>query len=287
MNTLSHDSHRNRQILQVFQAIRLVATDMDGTLTVGGKFTPALVQSFLDLAAVGQSVLIVTGRSAGWVSGLVSYLPIAGAIAENGGLFYQANSEQPILLTPIAELKTHRQQLQEMFRQLQAEFPQLQESIDNAFRLTDWTFDVAGLSPDILDRLRDRTQQAGWGFTYSSVQCHIKPADQEKAKGLLQVLGHYFPNVSVSEVVTVGDSPNDSSLFNRDLFPHSVGVANVREYLDRLSDRPRYITQSPEGLGFGELAKLLIAATQPETSTDLKEIVTDSLHFTNLSDLTQ
>uniref|UniRef100_A0ACD5GRT2 HAD family hydrolase n=1 Tax=Desertifilum tharense IPPAS B-1220 TaxID=1781255 RepID=A0ACD5GRT2_9CYAN len=268
MNTLSHDSHRNRQILQVFQAVRLVATDMDGTLTVGGKFTPALVQSFLDLAAVGHSVLIVTGRSAGWVSGLVSYLPIAGAIAENGGLFYRLNSEQPVLLTPIADLKAHRQQLQEMFRQLQAEFPQLQESIDNAFRLTDWTFDVAGLSPDILDRLRDRTQQAGWGFTYSSVQCHIKPADQDKAKGLLQVLGHYFPNVSVSEVVTVGDSPNDSSLFNRDLFPHSVGVANVREYLDRLNDRPRYITQSPEGLGFGELAKLLIAATQPEMSKD-------------------
>lgn len=68
--------------------IRLVATDMDGTLTTDGKFTAALLQALEDLTAHGIKVLIVTGRSAGWVSGLVSYLPVAGPIAENGNLFY-------------------------------------------------------------------------------------------------------------------------------------------------------------------------------------------------------
>ncbi|MBC6434493.1 HAD family hydrolase, partial [Nostoc sp. HG1] len=66
--------------------IRLIATDMDGTLTRRGKFTPALLQALEDLAAAGNiKVLIVTGRSAGWVSGLSAIMPVAGAMAENGG----------------------------------------------------------------------------------------------------------------------------------------------------------------------------------------------------------
>src|SRR5919202_4841916 len=73
-----------------FKNIRLIATDMDGTLTQHGKFTANLLRAFERLIAVDIPVLIVTGRSAGWVSGLVSYLPVAGAIAENGGLFYPA-----------------------------------------------------------------------------------------------------------------------------------------------------------------------------------------------------
>ncbi len=93
------------QISTLFQGFRphnftLIATDMDGTLTQRGKFTPALLQALDDLAAIGTKVLIVTGRSAGWVSGLVSYLPVAGAIAENGGLFYLAGCEVPIAWTP-------------------------------------------------------------------------------------------------------------------------------------------------------------------------------------------
>jgi hypothetical protein len=82
----------------LFQNLKLIATDMDGTLTQRGKFSPALIQAFENLAEANIQVLIVTGRSAGWVSGLVNYLPIAGAIAENGGLFYQAGNEEAIVL---------------------------------------------------------------------------------------------------------------------------------------------------------------------------------------------
>ena len=151
----------------LFQDVRLIATDMDGTLTQQGKFTPSLLQALEDLAAVGIKVLIVTGRSSGWVSGLVSYLPVDGAIAENGGLFYSSNSEAPIALTPIPDLDTHRQHLAATFAQLQVEFPQIRESADNRFRSTDWTFDVQGLSLEQLQRLGSLCYQLGWGFTYS------------------------------------------------------------------------------------------------------------------------
>ncbi|MBH8577412.1 HAD family phosphatase [Nostocaceae cyanobacterium CENA369] len=242
--------------------IRLVATDMDGTLTTKGKFSAALLQTLEDLTAVGIKVLIVTGRSAGWVNGLSSLLPVAGALAENGGLFYPSGSEQAIALTPIADLTVHRQHLALVFEQLKIKFPHIQESSDNRFRITDWTFDVASLSPDDLQVLGNLCQQMGWGFTYSNVQCHIKPLGQDKAVGLLQVLQQYLPNYSPEQIVTVGDSPNDESLFNQLYFPVSVGVANVLQYANQLQHQPTYITAATEGEGFCELSSYILKSLE-------------------------
>jgi hypothetical protein len=241
-----------------FKKLRLIATDMDGTLTQRGKFTASLLQAFEDLRAADIPVLIVTGRSAGWVSGLVTYLPVVGAIAENGGLFYPADSAKPVALTPIPDLVAHRQQLEVAYQRLKSEFPHIQESTDNRFRLTDWTFDNRDLTLTQLERLDTLCSSMGWGFTYSSVQCHIKPASQDKATGLMQVLQDYFPQYVPQQVVTVGDSPNDASLFNPDLFPLSVGVANVLEYASELIYQPAYVTTAVEGEGFCELAQYLI-----------------------------
>ncbi|MDF5734031.1 MAG: HAD family hydrolase [Rhizonema sp. PD38] len=238
--------------------IRLVATDMDGTLTTEGKFTATLLQALEDLTAHGIKVLIVTGRSAGWVSGLVSYLPVAGAIAENGSLFYLCGNERPVALTPIPDLVLHRQQLAKAFLQLQSQFPHIQESADNRFRITDWTFDVDSVNTDEIQTISHLCQQIGWGFTYSNVQCHIKPLGQDKGIGLLQVLRDYFPQYTPGEIVTVGDSPNDESLFDELCFPISVGVANIREYTDRLQHQPVYVTTKSEGQGFCELAQFLL-----------------------------
>lgn len=238
-------------------ALRLVATDMDGTLTRRGKFTASLLQALEDLSAAAIPVLIVTGRSAGWVSGLATYLPVAGAIAENGGLFYPSDSAEPVALTSIPDLVEHRQHLKEAYQHLKTEFPHIQESSDNRFRLTDWTFDNRDLSVNQLQRLDALCCSLGWGFTYSSVQCHIKPASQDKATGLMQVLHDYFPQYAKEQVLTVGDSPNDASLFNSELFPLSVGVANVLDYASELVYQPAYVTTASEGEGFCELARYL------------------------------
>lgn len=240
-----------------FQNVRLIATDMDGTLTQQGKFTASLLQSLEGLRAADILVLIVTGRSAGWVSGLVSYLPVVGAIAENGGLFYPADSANSVALTPIPDLLAHRQQLEVAYQSLKSEFPHIQESTDNRFRITDWTFDNRDLTITQLERLDALCASLGWGFTYSSVQCHIKPVTQDKATGLMQVLHDYFPQYESGQVVTVGDSPNDASLFNPQLFPLSVGVANVLDYASELIHKPAYITTAVEGEGFCELARCL------------------------------
>lgn len=240
----------------IFPKVRLIATDVDGTLTQNGKFTPVLLIALNNLAAAGIPVLLITGRSAGWVNGLAEYLPVVGAIAENGAIFYKGQHGE--LLAPIADLAAHRQALATTFASLQAAFPQIHESSDNRFRMTDWTFDVGGLSVTDLKELSDRAQNQGWGFTYSTVQCHIRLMQQDKATGLEQVLHRYFPELTKEEIVTVGDSPNDESLFNGDRFPLSVGVANIRHYVDQIQYKPKFVTQAAEAKGFCELAQLMI-----------------------------
>jgi hypothetical protein len=239
------------------QSVRLVATDLDGTLTQQGKFTAQLLRTLEALAQAEIPVLIVTGRSAGWVSGLRSYLPIVGAIAENGGLYY-GQTEAPEFLVPIHHLADHRAKLKATFKQLQTEFPQLQESADNAFRLTDWTFDVSNLKTAEISKLAQLCQDQGWGFTYSTVQCHIKPLDQGKASSLETVLQTHFRDLQQEHILTVGDSPNDESLFNPNKFLRSVGVANILDYTEQLSHHPRYLTTQAESEGFCELAQVLL-----------------------------
>lgn len=236
----------------------LLATDMDGTVTSQGKFTANFLRTLEALAKAQIDVMIVTGRSAGWVNGIANYLPIRGAIAENGGWFYDSCTHSSKLLIDLDNLVEHRQRLADIFQLLQNKFTGIEESEDNCFRLTDWTFDLKQLTLVQLKEMATICQAYGWSFTYSNVQCHIKPLLQDKALGLQQILRQYFPQLNARQIVTVGDSPNDESLFNSALFPLSVGVANILDYCDVLGHQPTYLTSQSEGEGFSELAELIL-----------------------------
>ena len=93
---------------------------------------------------------------------------------------------------------------------------------------------------------------------FGHIQGHLKPLNQNKANGLITLKETYFQELSYSEIMTVGDSPNDESLFDKNLFPMNVGVANIAKYLDRLEHKPGYITNLSESDGFCELDQLLI-----------------------------
>ncbi|EDX83846.1 HAD-superfamily hydrolase, subfamily IIB [Synechococcus sp. PCC 7335] len=240
-----------------WQDIRLVATDMDGTLTRAGEFTPALLKAFELLGRHDIDVMIVTGRSAGWVSAIVNYLPVVGAIAENGGLYIDKQSGDSRILSDIPCFSQHRDCLETLFNHLRKRYPDLCPSVDNPYRITDWTFDIDSLTQRDLDWMHATCSAERMDFTYSTVQCHIKVKGQEKAIGLNKALRQEFPEMTATSVVTVGDSPNDASLFDPDHFPYSVGVANVSHYLTVLAHTPTYITTAPEVGGFVELVNQL------------------------------
>lgn len=181
-----------------------------------------------------------------------------GAIAENGGLILWSHLRRSQLITEISDLPRHRQQLKTVFQAIQTKFPQAKESEDNRFRITDWTFDLDNFTSEELEEIATICQSKGWDFTYSTVQCHIKPFQQNKASALKQILQQYFPDVTAENIIAVGDSPNDETLFNPQQFPFSVGVANVLNYGERLQYSPAYVTSKAESEGFCELAELIV-----------------------------
>lgn len=244
---------------QKFDEIQLVATDMDGTLTQEGSFSSALLVALESLRERNIDVMIVTGRSAGWVSGLVNYLPVVGAIAENGGLYIDKKSPEPLILPDIPRMSQHRDRLSQIFTKLQQRYPQLRPSVDNPYRLTDWTFDIAGLSDEDISELKDLCHKSAMGFTYSNVQCHIQVPRQNKAAGLSRVLQRKFAHIASKNALTIGDSPNDESLFDAAQFSNSVGVANVEHYLPVLNHAPAFITEKPEVQGFLEVVDTLLS----------------------------
>jgi HAD superfamily hydrolase (TIGR01484 family) len=242
---------------QYFQATKLICTDMDGTLTVAGQFTPKLLFTFNRLQSNNIAVVIATGRSAGWCSGLALYLPgIHGVIAENGGLFYKAQREEAPHFFQVQET---RQKLETAFKALQKHFPDLEPSADNAFRLTDWTFDKGDLSVEQLSQMKEQVQEYGLDLIYSSVQVHVKVPAQSKGNALQQLLIQEFPELTLEQVATVGDSPNDQSLFEAH-FSRSVAVANIKEYWEQLDFYPNHRTTQREGHGFIELAECILKA---------------------------
>jgi hypothetical protein len=60
-----------------------------------------------------------------------------------------------------------------------------------------------------------------------------------------------------TQVVFAGDSPNDQPLFA--FFPHSVGVANISQFANRMGDLPTWVTLQAGGLGFAEMADVLLS----------------------------
>ncbi|MGK7960214.1 HAD family hydrolase [Crocosphaera sp.] len=67
--------------------IKLIATDIDGTLTKNGEFSHQLLLILEQFKKQNIQVILITGRSAGWCQGIVNYLPVWGIIAENGGVY--------------------------------------------------------------------------------------------------------------------------------------------------------------------------------------------------------
>lgn len=240
--------------------VRVVAADIDDTLTEAGKFTGELLDALSRLAAAGVSTLLVTGRSAGWGQALAAYLPgISGVIAENG-LVWLPPGQPPV---PLGAFDASWQaQLAENTARLGARF-RLQAAEDNDFRLYDRTF----LRPPGFDRAqlaRCRQQMdAGFEVLASSVHIHVKPAGYSKGAALLRLAaGVCGVRDPAREVLVVGDSPNDASLFRA--VPLAVGVANVLDYRAELgADLPPFITSRRESAGFLELVESLLGQREP------------------------
>ena len=78
----------------VRRAIRVVLTDIDDTLTSGGKLTAPAYEALERLHASGRIVVPVTGRPAGWCDHIARMWPVDAVVGENG----RASCRERVLL---------------------------------------------------------------------------------------------------------------------------------------------------------------------------------------------
>lgn len=233
--------------------IRVVATDVDGTLTHDGALDPEVVRVIAALAAAGFEVLPVSGRPTGEVLGLCRYLPgVTRGIAENGLLEVIPDRVPRWLDEP-----TDQAALRAAGARLDAEHGAgLRLAADHPFRLGDVAYERDGRTQDELGRLRAAAEALGVCMVWSSVHVHLTPRRPDKGRGLLRFAADH--GIDPATILTIGDAPNDEGLFEAGRFGVTVGTADVPPQRAAFHCLPAYVTAARESEGFLEVAAALL-----------------------------
>lgn len=246
-------------------SVRAVLTDVDGTLTTGNTLRSQTLELLWRLRARGIHVVFVSGRPAGWGECWARQMPIAGAIVENGGLYFVADGPwnmRKVYAQPDEERISGRQRLERAIAAVLRAAPGARLSSDTRYTEVDMAIDwneEAKLPVETARELERRMRAKGFQAVRSSVHVNCWAGDFDKLSTARKFLNDEWgmsARAMNDSVVYVGDSFNDAPMFQA--FPLSVGVANVRPLLDEISHPPAFITRHEEGLGFEEVARAVL-----------------------------
>jgi HAD superfamily hydrolase (TIGR01484 family) len=256
--------------------VRWVLTDIDDTLTLDGRLVPAAFTAMARLEAAGLAVVPITGRPAGWCDHLARMWPVAGVVGENGAFYFaydraRRRMRRAYWKSP-EERRGDRERLARLALEIPARVPGCRISADQAYReadlAVDFCEDVPPLAPEQVQAIVACFEAAGARAKVSSIHVNGWFGDYDK----LAMTRRFFRELWGSdldavrgEAVFCGDSPNDEPMFA--YFPHAIGVANVRGFLERMTHPPRWVTLREGGEGFAEVAASLLAARGAESAS--------------------
>jgi hypothetical protein len=245
-----------------------VCLDIDDTLSTHGQLTAEAYSALWRLRAAGLKVVPITGRPAGWCDLIARFWPVDAVVGENGGFsFYMdvAEGGRRVLrrldtpgIDPDRAVKRTR-----LAERIRARFPHARWASDQSYREHDLAIDVCEDVPawpraDV-DALLALCAAEGAHAKLSSIHVNAWYGEFDKRKGFEALRETRFAGLPRERWIYIGDSPNDEPMFRH--FAHgSVGVANVRAYLDRLAHPPRWITASESGAGFVEMTDRILTS---------------------------
>jgi HAD superfamily hydrolase (TIGR01484 family) len=252
----------------VRRAIRGVLTDIDDTLSTHGRLTADAYAAMERLRAAGKLVIPITGRPAGWCDHIARMWPVDAVVGENGALWmrYDAGAHRLVrrYTAPEAERRANRARLAAIGERIVAAVPGCALASDQLYRETDLAIDfredVPPLARDAVDRIVALMEAEGMTAKVSSIHVNGWFGRYDKLAMTRTLLAEAFAidvDAERARFAFVGDSPNDAPMFA--FFPNAVGVANVREFADRIATLPAYVTSAEAGAGFAELAAALLA----------------------------
>ncbi|PJI42445.1 HAD-IIB family hydrolase [Ferrovibrio sp.] len=249
--------------------IRYVLTDIDDTLTMHGRLPAAAYAALERLEAAGFRVIPITGRPAGWCDLIARFWPVDAIVGENGALYMRydraAKKMTRRFFQTEAERAAARSKLTALSETILREVPGTALASDQQYRecdlAVDFCEDVPPLPQAAIDKIVALFDAAGATAKVSSIHVNGWFGHWDKLS-MTKVLFDECYGLQLDavrdQIVFAGDSPNDAPMFG--YFPWSVGVANVRPFLDRIAAKPAFVTEGEGGTGFVQLADALIQA---------------------------
>jgi hypothetical protein len=241
-----------------------VVFDLDDTLLDHGALSEAAYGALFRLREAGLRLFACTGRPAGWGEVIQRQWPVDATVVENGAvaLVGEGRALDGAARTARAA-RGRRAELLELAEELTRRFPATALADDNDARWTDVTLDIGehrSVPAEQVQEMRALAHARGVRTLQSSVHLHLTREVDDKATGAVRLLVERFgedPTRALARHAFVGDSANDGAAFAA--FTLTFGVANVRGHLGRLSVPPRFVSPSPMGRGFAEIAARLVA----------------------------
>ena len=251
------------------RAVRGVFCDIDDTLTSGGKLSARAYAALERLRSGGKLVIPITGRPAGWCDHIARMWPVDAVVGENGAFYFYYDGARKRLaqrfLLDAAARAANREKMIDVRERILREVPGCALASDQFYREADLAIDFCEDVPRLpfaeVDRIVALMRAAGMTAKISSIHVNGWFGDYDKlsmTRTLMQE--RYGVDLARDQAgyLFVGDSPNDAPMFR--FFSNSVGVANVADFGERMTDAPAYVTSRRSGEGFVEVAKLLLGA---------------------------
>ena len=251
------------------RVVRAVLADIDDTLTTHGRLHAVAYAALERLREAGLLVIPVTGRPAGWCDHIARMWPVDAVVGENGAFWFRHDAAKGRLVKRYvigdAERERRAARLDAIARRILAEVPGCAIASDQAYREADLAIDfredVPALPREAVARIVAIMEAEGLTAKVSSIHVNGWFGGYDKLSTSRLMLAEDFgldAGAEKDRIVFAGDSPNDQPMFA--FFPNAVGVANVREMADLMTDLPRYVTPSEGSAGFAELAGAILAA---------------------------
>lgn len=247
------------------RSIRVLFTDIDGTLTDDGRLPSRSYERLERMSASGIAIVPVTGRPAGWCELIARLWPVHGVVGENGAFYFrhtESRMRRHFVIKP-TERKEDRKKLKEIWSEIRKKVPGAGLASDQFSRLfdlaVDFCEDVPPLKKSDIEKIKSIFEKHGAIAKVSNIHVNGWFGDYDKVS-TCRIYGRQELGFTDSQLKTncafAGDSPNDEPMFA--YFPNSFAVSNIKKFLDQLTSPPAFVAEKPEADGFCQIADRLL-----------------------------
>ena len=239
--------------------IKVLLFDLDGTFVSDDRLRSSTLECLEKLRQKKIKRIAVTGRPAGWCDLIARWWPVNSVVGENGAFSYTISDGRIIRKTfdSSSSLSAHQKKLNLLFDDIKSNFCDVHLAADQPFRQWDLALDISeehDMDHDKVEAIYDFCISNGANAAISNIHLNVWYGNYNKLDMTLKILDEW--NLKEHECMYIGDSPNDSPMFNH--FSFSVGVKSVLKYKDIMEHFPSYLTTEDSSEGFEELTKFIL-----------------------------